>query len=174
MSHAAATVVEQEVGRADRPVGDSFIFFEELKPEFNIRYGRVTIWRLQRAGNSRPRASCRKVAAWPGCDPNWSRGSRVVHARSKCVNRIAPKAVVVDVGAVAVGDAADPILLRTRTVMRMFEAAGLPCSRSTLDRMRRDGVLRAVELSRRSEVGFNASDVEIYIARHAAKSTTLF
>jgi hypothetical protein len=56
-------------------------------------------------------------------------------------------------------------------VVRMFEEAGEPSSRSTLDRLRQAGKLAGVELSRRNQVGFKKSVVEKYLAeRLRAKS----
>lgn len=61
--------------------------------------------------------------------------------------------------------------LRTSTVMRMFEEAGEPCSRSTLDRLRQAGRCSATALSRRNQIGFKKSDVERYLAERLREKT---
>ena len=61
--------------------------------------------------------------------------------------------------------------------MRMFEAAGEPCSRSTLDRLRQAGKITATELSRRNQIGFRKSVVETFLAernREKASAPRLF
>ena len=46
----AAAVESVAIDAAIQPANDSVVLFEKLEPEFGIQYGKVQLWRLQRAG----------------------------------------------------------------------------------------------------------------------------